>query len=271
MTAAGRSSLSSVERIVDSLSQRDRAVVADVARTRVMTGGQITRLHFSDLSLATRERTRRRVLARLVALDVVTTLERRIGGVRAGSSGLIYSLGVAGQRALPLLAADNLPEPPARIRRPWTPGRLFLAHSLAGTELYVRLREHERAGDLRLAAFSVEPAAWWPSGMGGLVKPDAYALLHATEVQDSWWVEVDRATESLPTIRRKLLAYVDFARTGQLGPDGVTPRVLVTAPHGTRRSAITDLVKQLPPPADALFRVALHDQAAAFLVAMLHE
>ena len=39
---------------------------------------------------------RRRVLGRLVQARVLGTLERRIGGVRAGSQGLVFFLDVAG-------------------------------------------------------------------------------------------------------------------------------------------------------------------------------
>jgi hypothetical protein len=93
--------------LVDTLGERDVAILRDLARVRVLTGGQLTRLHFSELTSTNRERARRRVLARLVEHRLVATLEgRTIGGVRAGSSGLIHSLGTAGQRALPLLGAD---------------------------------------------------------------------------------------------------------------------------------------------------------------------
>ena len=40
----------------------------------------------------------RRALQRLTKLGLLATLERRIGGVRSGSDGLIYRLGPAGQR-----------------------------------------------------------------------------------------------------------------------------------------------------------------------------
>ena len=40
----------------------------------------------------------------------------------------------------------------------------------------------------------------------------------------------NRETESLPTVERKLQQYVSFATSGQAGPLGVIPRVLVTVP-----------------------------------------
>ena len=114
---------------IGSLSDRDEAILLDLARVRVLSGGQLTRLHFSELTVANRERARRRVLNRLIEHHFVATLERRsIGGVRAGSSSLIYALGTAGQCALPLLGADMYSAgPTGRVRTPWTPGSLFLA------------------------------------------------------------------------------------------------------------------------------------------------
>src|SRR5262245_62962246 len=100
--AERRVTWAAVRRIAEGLSERDRAILADVARVRVLSGRQVERLHFADLAGQHRDRTRRRVLERLTALQLLTTLERRIGGVRAGSAGLVFALGAAGQRLLTL-------------------------------------------------------------------------------------------------------------------------------------------------------------------------
>jgi hypothetical protein len=270
-----RLTAATVEHLLDSLSDRDRAIVEDVARNRVLTAAQLTRLHFLDLAPTARDRIRRRVLARLVALDVLATLERRIGGFRAGSAGLVFALGVAGQRLLPLLAPEQADNRGTRARQPWTPGDRFLKHSLDISSLYVDLREQERAGRLTLVRWAVETAAAYPNGFGGLLKPDASALLQAGRVEDSWIIEVDRATESEPTLRRKLLAYVDFASTGQLGPDDVIPRVLVAVSHerqsvvDKRLTATQGLITDLPEPATRLLHVVRLGHAALFLVNVL--
>lgn len=270
-----RLTAATVERLLDQLSDRDRAVVEDVARNRVLTAAQLTHLHFLDLSPTARDRIRRRVLARLVGLDVLTTLERRVGGFRAGSAGLVFALGVAGQRLLPLLDPELASDRAKRARQPWTPGDRFLKHSLDISTLYVDLREHERAGRLTLVRWAVEAAAAYPNGYGGLMKPDASALLQAGQTEDSWIFEVDRATESEPTLRRKLLTYVDFANAGQLGPDGVIPRVLVAVSHERqsvaekRLTATQMLVADLPEPATRLIAVVRLGQAALHLANIL--
>jgi hypothetical protein len=252
--------------LVTQLSTRDQAILRDLARVRVLTGNQLERLLFYDLAAANRDRARRRVLNRLIAWRVVTTLARRVGGVRAGSVGMIYSLDTAGQRVLRLL--DHKDERPAR--RPWTPGALFLAHTLAVAELYVRLREAERAGRLELSAFLAEPASWQRTATLGTLKPDAYTLLAHGDVEDAWWIEVDQATESPATLRRKLSLYLLAAQAGVVGPHEVLPRVLITVPDKRRLEGIREIVGELGPTAERLISVMLYQQAVEYLAEILH-
>ncbi len=258
-----------VQRIAEGLSQRDRAILADVARVRVLTSRQVERLHFAELQGAYRDRNRRRVLERLASLQLLAPLQRRIGGVRAGSAGLVFALGLAGQRLFRLEANGNLG---GRARRPHIPTDRFLGHSLAVAELYVGLVEADRAGSLTLVGFEAEPDCWWRDSEGEWVKPDAYAVVSAGEVQDSWAVEVDMGTESVPTLRRKLAAYLGLVEQGEHGPDGgVLPRVLVTVPDEHRRTVLRGVVSGLPPPASELISVVLQGEASRHLVEVLRE
>ncbi len=257
-----------VQRIAEDLSQRDRAILTDVARVRALTGRQVERLHFAELQGAYRDRTRRRVLERLVSLHVLATLERRIGGVRAGSAGLVFALGPAGQRLLALEQDGS----DRRVRRPGTSTDRFLNHNLAVAELYVSLVEAARAGALTLATFDAEPDCWWQDSEGEWIKPDAYAVVSAGEVEDSWAIEVDMGTESVPTLRRKLAAYLGLVEQGESGPNGgVLPRVLVTVPDERRRTVLRSVVSGLPPPASELVMVVLQDEACPRIVQVLRE
>jgi Replication-relaxation len=266
-----RMTWAAVERIAEGLGERDTAIVESVARVRVLTGSQLSRLHFADLAPAHRDRTRRRVLARLVSLRVLATLDRRIGGVRAGSAGLVFALGTAGQRLLVLLEAGD-PDVAGRLRHPGTPTVRFLRHSLAVSELYVRLVEQAQGGALGLVAFRAEPAAWWLDGSGTWVKPDAYLVVARADLEDAWAVEADQATESLPTLRRKLMGYLELVDRGASGPDGRgLPRVLVTVPDEPRAAALRELIVTLPDPAQQLFAVTLHERAVPFITEVLRE
>ena len=198
-------------------------------------------------------------MRRLVTAGLVTTLPRRVGGERAGSAGLVYTLDSGGQRWLD--RAQERDEP-ARRRRPWTIGSQFTAHTLDVAELGVRLRERERAGSLRLLTYKAEPASWYSTERGTL-KPDAYAIWDSEGWEQHRWIEVDRATESLPTIRRKLAAYARLAESGDPGPEGVLPTVLVTAPTPQRRQALTEVVHQLTRAAEPYIEIV--DFALAFV------
>ncbi|GAA5126123.1 replication-relaxation family protein [Haloechinothrix salitolerans] len=251
--------------VAEGLGERDRAIVETVKQLRVATGAQLERLHFTDLAESSRPVIRRRVLARLVRLRLLVTLKRRIGGVRAGSAGLVYALDTAGQRLTTNPGAGK----PAR--RPWTPSARFLGHRLAASELYVQLREAELRGGVEVLRFLAEPDSWQQTATLGLLKPDAYALVANATVEDAWWIEVDQGTESLTTLASKLRVYLDAARAGHLGPDDILPRVLVAVIDEARRDAVEDLIARLSLPAPSLLHVETQDDAVPFIVAVLHE
>jgi hypothetical protein len=228
------------------LSRRDIAVLRDLARLRLLTGSQLERLHFAGLaSKATRGSARRRSLGRLAGLGLVATLPRRVGGERAGSAGLVYTLDARAQRERSLWQTEAGPLATGRrSRRPWAVGWLFVSHNLDVAELYVRLRESARTGQLRLLRFDSEPTSWFATCDGSL-KPDAYVVVETAGWERHWWIEVDRGTESLPTVHHKLRRYVDVLRSGRPGPEGVLPRVVVTTPSEHRAEQIQTIIDRL--------------------------
>lgn len=251
-----------VERLMQTLSTRDWAIVETLDGFRLASGAQLERLHFHNLAGRSRAVVRGRVLKRLTDARVLLPYERRIGTAHRGSAELAYSLDSAGQRLARLRTNRDTPERSGR--RPRRPGERFIAHGLAITELYVSLVEYSRISPFTLETFEAEPA--WPNGLGGWLKPDAYLKLARGTIVDYWWYEADLATESLPTIQRKLLAYLDFVRRGQLGPDGVVPRVIIGVPSQARQLAIQREVNRLPEPAELMFQVAqLPDVAGAIV------
>ena len=96
----GRSNIEATPRwIIEHLSERDRDITKMVGQFKLASTLQIQRLYFSDMrTKATSARLCRRVLERLVRDKVLVRLERRIGGVRAGSASFIYALGSVGQQ-----------------------------------------------------------------------------------------------------------------------------------------------------------------------------
>jgi hypothetical protein len=242
--------------------------VEEIGKVRVATGRQVERLVFHGLGQSTRSVVRRRVLARLVSWRVLTTLARRIGGAHGGSAGLVFALDAAGQLLLRYWNGERLAEG-QRVRRPWTPGRMFLDHTLSVSELYVRLVEASRVYGFELITFLAEPASWSPNGLSGWLKPDAYVVLSSQQFHDSWWVEVDRATETVPTVRHKLTTYLDFVARGQVGPGEVIPRVLITVPDEQRRAVVAACAEQFPSAPAGLFTVMTFDAAVPHVVGLL--
>lgn len=249
--------------LVQELTPREVALVHDLDRLRLASVKQLERLHFTSDSPRANTRQTQRSLARLTELHVVVRLGRRVGGVRAGSRGSVYALDVAGQR----LASACGPAGGIRIRRPWTPGRAFIAHQLAVTELYVQLTETAGRGQLDLLDFDAEPASWRTfSGLGGsraVLKPDAFVRVGLGEFEDSYFIEVDRATHSGPSVARKLQLYRRYWQTGreQTRWSGVFPKVLVLVPSEARKAALVEVAADQPTESWPLFQIAHYDDA----------
>lgn len=247
-----------VAAIEATLHERDRAVLEDVARLNVASAKQLQRLHYSDSEAG--RRLARHDLARLTEERVIGRLDRRVGGVRAGSSGFVYALDVAGQRIIRPRKR--------RYRRPWTPQPSHLRHALSVSELYVRLREVEESGRIELPIFDAEPACWrWFVGPGGgrvVLKPDAFAVTATTEFEDRWFIEVDLATESSPRLIHKAKAYVRYWQSGrEQAETGVFPKVLWVVPDEPRREVAAEALSRLPAEHWRLFATATVDDALA--------
>jgi protein involved in plasmid replication-relaxation len=253
--------------IAEELTDRDWLILQTLQTVKVATGHQLQRLHFDlpETEPASASRHRRRVLQRLVDLRVLGRLERRIGGVRAGSAGFVFGVDAVGARLLVVHDGGS-----SRPRSVFTPGLSFLQHRLAITELYVRLTEASRGAACELIEFVAEPDCWRSfAGRGGarlLLKPDAYARVGAGGYEYLWFVEVDRAAESRPTLKAKCRRYVDYWLSGREETrSGVFPAVLWLVPDQRRADALETVIEQLPVDSRQLFKVGLFDRAVPIL------
>jgi hypothetical protein len=258
-----------IQLLAANLTDRDLAVLERVSDLRFVSGSQLTRLHFADAGdPAANGRAGRRALLRLVQLEALARLPRQVGGVRAGSAGYVYCLGVGGQR----LAAERGWQPEQRRRRSLAPGTLFVRHSLAVSELHTKLVEADRSRCLELLELSSEPACW--RSWGGVaaqrqtLKPDSYVRLGVGAYEDSYFLEVDLGTEGSRALGRQLQLYAAYYLSGTEQTErGVFPRVLWLAPDDRRVGVIAACVQRLSSTQRQLFQTARFDQAITTLTA----
>jgi hypothetical protein len=248
--------------ISQAMSDLDWQLLTFVHDGRLASGAQIIRAFWqTDNPQSARARAGRRALKRLTDWRILQVLPRHIAGMR-GSSGLVYYTGRAGVR---LLAARGIHGPRVEI-----PGTLHLAHTLATTELALRLKEADRDGELELIEVQQEPLCWrsYPNTMGTqrVLKPDLFIRIGAGTQEDRWMAEVDLGSESGRTIARKLALYVQHYRSGREQHEhGVYPKVLWLVPDERREQQIHDVLARQTSDTPRLFTVCRFNDATRLL------
>lgn len=199
---------------IDSrLGERDRQLLSAVQQYRYLMTGQMQRLLFTDAANPSAGlRAASRNLKKLSELGLISSLSRRIGGVRAGSGSFIWHLTHAGERLLRL--HDNRAFP---VRRHCEPSPYFLAHTLAVAEIAIKFTEICREHEPQITALQLEPECWRAYSSAGVslsLKPDLYAATTTEEYEDRYFIEVDLDTESPAKIIEKCQKYHAYYRSG---------------------------------------------------------
>lgn len=252
----------------ERLSTRDLGIIKQVAELRLMSARQIQALHFPDAEHDNEQaatRARQRVLERLTRERLLIRLERRIGGVRAGSAGFVLAIGTVGQRVL----AAGGPR-----RRSYEPTLRFVDHTLAIAQLVADLSVAAGDGLLDLLDVQAEPRCWRQfSSISGrcLLRPDAFVRLGSGEYELRWFIEVDRATESLPVIVRKCRLYADYYQSGkeQATQGGVFPRVCWIVPDELRAERLRQAIARDRTLPERLFVVTTSEHSLTILTAKM--
>jgi len=251
------------------LSERDQAVLESLRDHRLLTTALIQRLHFTfgpnarHSSQAAASGAAMRVLSRLERLGLVARLMRRIGGVRAGSSGIVWQLGATGERLLRTMHGEH------KRRRYLEPSPAFVAHTLAVAQRAVRLRELGRSA-LELVALETEPACWrsflGPHGARTWLKPDLFAITASGNYEDHWFIEVDRATEHPAVVARKALIYQRYAATGaHQAEHDLFPAVVWVVPTQRRKQVLEAALPSKSSADSELFRVITVSEFDAYI------
>lgn len=245
------------------LSPSDHQTLVLVRALRLISGNQLSRLFsVGEGSGDGKARVMRRRLEQLTEWRLLDRLPRAAGGPGGGSSAWIYCLGPAGNR---LLTRQGITS-----RRMRAPGARFVDHTLAIAELFVRLMEASESGQIEFLGWDAEPDCWreFTASFGArcTLRPDLFVRVGAGDLdEEQWHIEVDRATETLPTILSKCRRYLAYMRSGQARADGPAPRVLWTVPTTERAERLREAIATLPPGDREVFTVVRYEEAIDFI------
>ena len=246
---------------IDSrLGTRDREVLLAAQKYRYLMTGQIERLLFTDATNPSAGlRAASRNLKKLCNFGLVDSLSRRIGGVRAGSSSLIWYLTHAGERLLRL--HHNKAHP---IRRFFEPSPHHLAHTLAVAEIAIRLTEICREHEPEIASLQLEPECWRTYSNAGValsLKPDLYAATTTEEYEDRYFIEVDLDTESPVKIIEKCQRYHAYYHSGlEQMESEMFPLTIWIVPSITRKEKLIRHLKVAFDKQPKLFAIITSDE-----------
>ena len=246
--------------LTNRLSGRDLAVLEAIAHHRYLTTRQVQTFTFHQHSThESAARVCRRVLLRLEGWGLVQRPVRRVGGLQAGSASSIWMLTTTGRRLL------NLRTGLGAVGRIREPGEGFMRHYLAIADTHLALIGAQRTKRLELLTVHVEPVAWrsytGPSGGPAVLKPDLYAITGSGEFEDHWFIEVDRATESIPTLIKQCRQYEAYRHSGiEQAETGLFPLVLWVVPDQPRAAKLRQALALARDLDIALFRITTPDQ-----------
>lgn len=224
---------------------------------RFATTNQLARLTadaYTSLRSATRQTLRH--LNRLLAQQLVTRLERRIGGWQGGSTVGIWTLTSRGLRSLTGQTTRQ---------RNQDVSTSFLAHLLAITEARTSIDQTIRQLPQTSATISTEPDCWrrylGPGGQPLTLRPDLHAVITSPNYQDHYFIEVDRDTENPARVILTCQRYQDYcASRAEQRTSGVFPITLWLVPHDQRRTQLQRYLAAHPDLNPQLFAVITQQQ-----------
>lgn len=234
-----------------------RTLLAYLLEFRFATTEQLARLTEHDYGSrrsAIRQTTRH--LNTLENQGVVLRLDRRVGGWQGGSAPAIWALTTSGYRTV---TGEG-----KKRQRPHLISTTFLEHLLAISETRVTATETIRGiPDVHLG-IQAEPVCWrtylGPHGQQLTLRPDLRLTVTSAEYRDSYFIEVDRATENPARVIAKCWQYVQYRRTGaEQKVDGIFPAVLWIVPSHKRREQLRSHLQEAELPQGMFHVLTLTD------------
>lgn len=236
------------------IQPRDRAILRDLLDGRVMTIKQAASLHFGGSFEAAKKR-----LQKLHGAGLVVMRARKV------QDPAIYSLSRDGYLSL---KEDGMLDPLFEVgwgvmRKRLQVSEMTLRHELAVMDVKAALAPAIRTVGLRLKEFSVCPtrhafytaralirAGGLAGFRSGLVMPDGFIeVVDASGREHSYFLEVDRGSETLERVARKVLKYAQHYRNGGFAAKrgfgrkdfkSHPFRLLVVVPSAERRNNVAE-------------------------------
>jgi len=229
-----------LEELTRSLSARDRYILDSLKKCRYLTTLQIAQLYCGQsVNRRSAVRAANRCLTKLKNSGLICALERRIGGVRAGSGSYIWTLTSGGFRLLCLESGAKQSRKQFR-----EPSLHFLEHTLIISEAYLQMNQICTTHQMTLSRVQFEPDCWRQysarNGKTVILKPDLYVVTRGGGYEDCWFLEIDRATETPERVVDKCERYIQYLRTGaEQKQRGVFPYVVWIVPDEKRKHSLT--------------------------------
>lgn len=245
------------------LSERDWQILGTVRAFRFLTTRQLACQHFAQRDpYAVIPRSANGALQRLRDLGLLVNLERRIGGVRAGSGGHVWQITDLANRLL----IEHLGEETGPRIRPAEPSTTFLDHTLAIAELVITLQRTSRDG-VEIERLQLEPDCWrtylGAAGETRALKPDLASTSQTDGFTDFYFWEVDRATEAPNRVVKKSLQYQLYRNTGvEQRAHGLFPAVVWVVPNKRRHDQLVRRLAAEPEIDQRLFTVIEFDHVS---------
>ena len=232
----------------NSHSHKETQILKFLTKNKYATSRQLARLFFNDsLKPSTMLRRTNLLTKQMKEKDVIRHLQRRVGGVRSGSGSYVWYITTKGLNQL----KQTYPNLKVVRQNKYEPSMHHLRHSLAITELYVLLNELASGNsNFKLEVFQFEPDCWrgWLDSLNGrsIIKPDAFVEVSLDDYIDSYFIELDKSTESLNRIINKSKHYIRYYNLNieQNKNQGVFPLVLWVVPDEKRKLAIETRIQE---------------------------
>lgn len=260
-----------LENIFQLTTEREFKILELLNISKFMTTEQLRRQFFTALKTElSAKRATNRLLRKLENEQLIAKLPRRIGGfyqeTHGGSSISIWRLTDAGYK---ILRMKKPTLPPVR-KRPPAPNLFFLEHGLMISEAATCLRELEIFRKIEGLKIEFEPNCWrgfLNAGESVSLKPDLYARFVTGGYEEGYFIEVDRATESVQKVLAKCQTYVSYFNTGiEEKTTGLTPYIVWLVPDDKREEQLSKMLRDKLPEASILFQVIVAGELNQLIV-----